>query len=113
LAFDQTTEKAFGCTLLAAALHQNINNIAGLIHSAPEVKTLSLDGDKHFVAVSGVAETSLSLFEFSRMGQAELLAPLTNGFVVHCDASFGEQFFDFTETQGESMVLPGGMADNF
>jgi len=65
LAFDQVTKKLFSCMLIAVALHQNINDIAVLIHSAPEVVALSLNRNKDFVAMPGVAEMSLSLFEFS------------------------------------------------
>jgi hypothetical protein len=54
LAFDQATKKTFSCTLIAAALHQNINDIAVLIHSAPEVVALSLTRDKDFVDMPGV-----------------------------------------------------------
>jgi len=41
------------------------------------------------------------------------LAPLPNGFIGDSDASFGEEFFHFTEAQTESMVQPGGVTDNF
>jgi len=34
-------------------------------------------------------------------------------FVGHLDASLDEQFFDFTETQAESMVEAHGVTDNF
>ncbi len=58
------------------------------------------------------SEAALAYLEFSSIGWSKLLTPLTNGFVGHRDASFGEQFFDFTETQGESMVKPDGIPYN-
>ena len=42
-----------------------------------------------------------------------LSAPLTNGFIGDGDATFGQQFFDFTETEAETMVQPDGVANNF
>jgi len=38
---------------------------------------------------------------------------LTNGFIGDSDATFGRQFFDFTETEAETVVKPDGMTDNF
>ncbi len=36
LAFDETAEKAFSCTLIAMALHENINDIAGIVNLTAE-----------------------------------------------------------------------------
>jgi hypothetical protein len=41
------------------------------------------------------------------------LAPLPNGFIGDRDASFGEEFFHFTEAQTKTMVQPDGVTDNF
>jgi hypothetical protein len=38
---------------------------------------------------------------------------LPNGFIGDGEASFGEQFFHFTETEAEPMVEPDGVTDNF
>jgi len=57
--------------------------------------------------------TALAFLEFPSIGWPKPLTPLTNGFVGHRDASSGEKVLDFTDTQGESMVQPDGMTDNF
>jgi hypothetical protein len=38
---------------------------------------------------------------------------LTNRFIGDGDITFGEQFFDLTEAEAETMVQPDGMTDNF
>ncbi len=38
LAFDETAEKPFGRTLIATALHENINAIAVLIDGTPQIR---------------------------------------------------------------------------
>jgi hypothetical protein len=38
---------------------------------------------------------------------------LTNGFIGDGDATFGEEFFHFTEAQTKTMVQPDGVANNF
>lgn len=55
LAFEQATEKPFGRLLIAATLHQNINDIAVLIDGTPQILALSLNGDKDCVNMSGIA----------------------------------------------------------
>ena len=94
-------------------MHQNSNGIAVLIHGPPPILAFSLNSDKDFVEGPDVTEAALAFLEFPSIGWAKLLTPLTNGFVGYRDASFGEDFFHFTETQGESIVQPDGMTDNF
>jgi hypothetical protein len=38
---------------------------------------------------------------------------LPNGFIGDGDASFSQEFFDFTKAEAESMVEPDGVTDNF
>ena len=38
---------------------------------------------------------------------------MSNGFIVDADATFVQQFFDFTETKSETMVQPDGVANKF
>jgi hypothetical protein len=55
LTFEQAAEKPFRGTLIAAALHENINGIAVLIDRAPEILSLALNRDKDFVDMPDVA----------------------------------------------------------
>jgi hypothetical protein len=112
LAFDQATKKAFSCTLIATALHENIHDIAILIDRTPEVLMFSLNGDDRFIEVPGIAQAALVFFQSPRIRGAELQAPLSNGFVGHDDAAFGEQFFHFTKAQAEAMIQPDGVTDD-
>ena len=54
LAFDETTEKPFRGTLIATALHENINGITVLVHGSPKIVLFALDGHKDFVDVPGI-----------------------------------------------------------
>ena len=62
LAFDETTEKAFSRTLIAATLHENIHDIDVLIDYPIQIMSWSLHGDKDFVDVPCVAPPPLSFF---------------------------------------------------
>ena len=55
LAFEKTAEKAFSHTLIGAALDENINAIAVLIHGTPQILALPLDRDKHFIDMPRIA----------------------------------------------------------
>ncbi len=55
LAFEKTAEKAFRGTLIAAALHENINGIAVLVHGTPQIVPFSLNRDKNFVDMPRIA----------------------------------------------------------
>ena len=61
----------------------------------------------------GITKAALSLLQFVGIDRAKLFAPLANGFVGHHDTLYDEEFFHFTKAQGESMVQPDGMTDNF
>ena len=72
-----------------------------------------MNGDKHFIDVPGIAQTSLSFFQLAGIARAKFLAPLSNGFLGDDDALFGEEFFHLTEAEAESMVQPDGVTNNF
>ncbi len=113
LVFDETAEKPFGRALIAMALYENIKGIAVLIDRAPEILSLAMNRDKDFFDVPGIAQASLLFFELACVGRPKLPAPLSNGFIGDGDASFSQEFFDFTKAEAESMVEPHGVADNF
>jgi hypothetical protein len=55
LPFEQAAEKPFRRPLIAAALHEDINGIAVLIHGTPQILALPLNGDKDFVDMPDIA----------------------------------------------------------
>lgn len=73
---------------------------------------LPVNGNDGFIQVPGIAQLALPLFQFSCIGGLQLQASLSDAFIRDDDAAFGEEFFDFTEAQTESMVEPDGVADD-
>ena len=47
-----------------------------------------------------------------RVGEAEGLAPVPDGFVRDGDAAVCEEVFDVAEAQSEAVVEPDGVADD-
>jgi hypothetical protein len=54
----------------------------------------------------------LLFLELACVSRPKLLTPLANGFVGHGDSTFGEEFFDFTETEAEAVIQPHGVTDD-
>ena len=114
LAFQETPKEAFRGVFVSSALDKNINRVAVLIDGPQQIVLFTLGRHKHFVKVPGVTEAPLSFFfQHARIIRGEFPAPLTNRFIGDGDITFGEQFFDLTEAEAETMAQSDGMTDNF
>jgi hypothetical protein len=93
-------------------LYENIDDVAILIHSAPEVLALTVDRDEEFVQEPRVAKPALTTFQPTGVLGSEFDRPLSDGFISHIHTPFNEHFFDFPKTETESIIKPDGVADN-
>ena len=93
--------------------HYEVDQVAVLVHGAPEILALTVDRDEDFVQEPRIAESTLSALQPPGVVGAKLPAPLSNGFVRHDDASLGQQILDIPEAQTVSVVQPHGVADDF
>jgi hypothetical protein len=73
---------------------------------------LTIDPDKDFINVKGVAVASVLLLQSARITSPELDAPEAERFSGYSDASFSEQVFDISVTEIESVVSPDRIADD-
>ena len=89
-AFEQLAEKLLGGVLIPAALDQNVEHIALLIDSPPQIVSFALDREKPLVDMPLVARLGAAAPELIGIHLSEFLAPLPDGFVGH-DHSAGEQ----------------------
>lgn len=99
-------------TPVPAGLDEDIDHIAILIHSPPEILALTIDTDEHFVQEPGVAETTLTTFQSAGVLGSKLDRPLPNRFISHVHAALSEQVFDLPKAQTESKVEPDSVADD-
>ena len=74
---------------------------------------LAADRNEQLVHMPDVTETTLSPPHGASIRWSKLLAPGSNRFVGHRDATLREKVFDIAKTDGESMIQPNGMADDF
>ena len=106
LTFQQFAEEALSRSTVSAALDQDVDRIAVLIHGSPQVVALTLDRDEEFIQVPGVAQTTLPSFQGSSVSRAEFATPLPNRLVGDNDTALSQQILDVAEAEGEP-VMPG------
>jgi hypothetical protein len=94
-------------------LNQDIDHVSILIHGPPQIMSLSLDGHEELVQVPDVAQLSFSAPEVAGVVWTELLTPLSDGLIGDHDSSLCQEFLDVTEAQGESVIQPYSVADDF
>ncbi len=110
--FQQFTEKLLRCLFISTALYQNIQDVAILIDSPPQVMPLTVNGEKHLIEVPLVTGSGPPMPECIRIGLTELSAPLPDGFIGHGNPPGEQEFFDIAVAETEAEVQPDAVADD-
>ena len=113
LTAQQSVKESLGCTLIAARLQQNIDDVAVLIHGTQKILLLAVDPDEEFVQMPAITEATLFLLKTSGVVGSEFSAPSPDGFLRNNDSAFGQKIFNITEAQTEAMIDPHGVTDDF
>ncbi len=74
---------------------------------------LTSDLTEEFIDMPGVAKSALFPTQSAGIGRSEFLTPVSDRFVGDKDSSLREQVFYVSKAQGEPMVLPDGVTDDF
>ena len=107
------TKEAFSGFPISSASYKNIDYVSILIDCSPQVVALTLDGDEEFIDVPDVAEPPLPPPQISSIGRTEFSTPVSDCFVGDKDSALREQVFYVSKAQGEPMVEPNSVADDF
>jgi hypothetical protein len=95
-------------------LNQNIENIAVLIHCAPQVSSLTSNcGDVNFIQIPCVAKSSSTFLDRSSIGWTEFVAPAADWFVGNNNSTFRQKILNIAKAETESVIKPDRMADDF
>jgi len=113
LMFQGPTKEAFGGSTISTFGNQHIYHVSILIDGPPQIAALTLDGDEEFIDVPNVAEPPLLPPQISSIGRTEFLTPVSDRFIRNNDSSLREQVFYVSKAQGEPMVEPNSVADDF
>src|SRR5215470_2393192 len=74
---------------------------------------LPMNGEKQLIQVPLVARPRTPPPELITVGLPKFPTPLADSLVRHDDAAFEQEFFYVTVAQGEAIVEPDPMADDF
>ena len=113
LMFQGPTKEAFGGSTISTPGKQNIDHVSILIDGSPQIEALTSDGDEEPIDMPGVAESALFPTQSAGVGRSEFLTPVSDRFIGDKDSSLGEQVFYVSKAQGEPMVQPNGVTDDF
>jgi hypothetical protein len=112
LSLQHLAKELLSSSVVSSFRHQNVEKIAVLIDSTPEIELLSLNLHEDFVDIPSIAQRTLPSSEESGISRPKLQAPVSNCFIGDADTTLGQQIFDIPEAEREPMVKPDCMADN-
>ncbi len=97
---------------VAPSLNEEIQNLAFIVHSAPEPIVLPLDDDHHLIEVPMIAGLRAGTAQIGGDDRPELQEPAAHGLVGDIQAPLGEHLLNIAVTQSEPGVQPDRMADD-
>src|SRR3954454_23587498 len=98
--------------LVAAALHQHIENLALVIDGAPQVHPVAGDANHHLIEVPPVARSWAAPSKPAGGPGAELQTPPPHRFIGNLQASLGQKLLDVAVAQGEPQIKPDRVLDD-
>ena len=108
----QSLEEPLGRRTISASLKVYIHDIPALIGSPPQIMLLAIDLHEDFIDVECVAVALVSALQSTGVIGPKLDAPESDGLMADCDTTFGQDIFDITVAQIESVVEPDSMTDD-
>jgi hypothetical protein len=84
-----------------------------LIHSAPEPMLPARDADHNLIEMPLVSDGRQPPTDLVGEALAELHRPLPHGLMADQDAAGGQHLLDHAQAQGEPVVQPNRVADDF
>jgi hypothetical protein len=97
---------------IAMRLDQDVDHVAVLIHSTPEVMLLAIDSNEDFIQIPVIAQSTLPSLQFPDIVRTELMTPLPDRLIGHDNSPLGQEILYVSEAQREAMVRPDRIADD-
>ena len=109
---DQPAEKPLGCAGITPALEKNVNDIAILVNGAPQLMLFTSDLDEDLIDNECVSIARVLAAQALGNLRPKRDAPEADRFTADGNTPFGEEVFDISVAQTESMVQPIGVTDD-
>src|SRR5690606_34978613 len=94
------------CRLVAALLHENVENLAFLVDSPPHEHAFATDRDDHLVEMPHAIGSAAPASDVRRDRWSELVRPATNCLIGNVDSTLGEQVLDVPQAHREPKIEP-------
>ena len=104
LVLQQLAKEAHRGVPISSRLHEDVEDVTGLIHGAPQVLLATLDRDEHLVEMPGVSEPATSAPQSARIFRTEAPTPLPDGLIGDVDTPAGQQVLHVSEAEREAMI---------
>ena len=108
----QSAEKPLGCAGVTPVLEKNVNDIAILVDGAPQVVLFTSDLYEDFIDKECVSIARVLAAQAPGNLRPKLDAPEADRFTADGNTPFGEEVFDISVAQTESMAQPNGVTDD-
>jgi enamine deaminase RidA (YjgF/YER057c/UK114 family) len=111
-AVQQALEEALGGRPISLLLRQDVQHHPVLIRSTPKVVQHASDAIEHLIEVPGVPRPrSTAALPFGKVG-AKLSAPVSDAFVANHYTALGQDQFNLTQAEAETVIQPDCMLDD-
>src|SRR2546428_6377357 len=97
---------------MAAALHQDSEDIVVLIHRPPGIMAFVIDREKPLIEMPFIARARAAALQLIGIILPTLATPLADGLVGHRDAVFEQEFLHVAVAEREAIIQPDAMADD-
>jgi hypothetical protein len=111
-AFEELAEELLRRFLVPPSLHQDIEDIAVLIHRPPEIMALAIYREEDLVQVPLVAWPGAPVTQLVGILLAELPAPFADGLIRHDDPTDEQKFFHVSMAERKTEIQPDRVADD-
>src|SRR6516164_10314971 len=105
LPFQQLAQQPLRRALVAAALDQDVEHDAGLVHGSPQPVLYPGDFEHDLIQVPFVAATRQAATDLVGELLANFARPRSHRFVADDDAAGGQQFLDHTQPKREPKIM--------
>lgn len=112
LLLHQPDQQALGGLGVAASLDDFVENIAVLIHSAPQPVFPATDHHDHLVQMPDIIQTWRFPTRASGIVRAEFLCPASDCLIGNDSAALQQHFLDQTQAQWKPEIQPDRMGDH-
>jgi hypothetical protein len=112
LIFEEPPQQFERGVLVASLLHQNVQDLALIVHSAPQVHAPAADLHHHLVEMPATGGRRPASAQVGCDQWPKLDHPAAYCLATDLDPALGEQLLDVPDTQGEAEIQPHSIADH-